>query len=354
MREIKKTSCGSFYIGELPEGCKLCMEGKKLVLFVTGVCKHSCEYCTVSESRFGKDEVWANEKKVLKPTDIIDEANISSAAGAGITGGEPLLVQQRVIEYIKLLKKTFGNKFHIHLYTSGLLDTELKDVATALQSAGLDELRVHHNMELIKVAKSLSGWKVGMEIPVFPNEEEKICKLIADLETAGADFINLNELEFSDRNLKWLEERGYKLRDDSLTAVEGSAETAQKVLKWAAEHTNKISIHFCTAELKLNCQLRNRLRNRAKNIKKIFERISDDGFIIKGVIFGDLNEIERFLEENKISKKNYFTNAQKGRVETSEHIAKLLAKKTNKFKIAVVEEYPCAEPWDFELTPLNY
>ncbi|MEM5785332.1 MAG: radical SAM protein [Candidatus Aenigmatarchaeota archaeon] len=354
MRKISKTPCNSMFIGELTDGCKLCIKGEKLVLFVTGKCNVNCEYCTVSEKRYGKDEVWANEKKVERDEDIINEAKICSSSGAGITGGEPLIELERTIKYIKLLKQKFGKKFQIHLYTSGILENP-EEVCKKLNEAGLDELRIHSNKEFVKVARKWKNWKVGMEIPVFPGKENDIIDLIKFLEEIGADFINLNELEFSDRNIEFFKKQGFELREDSLTAVKGSIETAEKILEWAKENTNKINIHFCTASLKLNCQLRNRLINRAKGIKKPFEKISKDGFIIKGILFdAKIEDILNFLKSEKISEKNYFVNKDKNRVETSEFIAKILVKKKPNFKIAIVEEYPSADPWDFELTPLNY
>ena len=71
---------------------------------------------------------------------MIQEARYIDATGAGITGGDPLLVWKRVETYISLLKNTFGDSFHIHMYTSGLKNTEY---IPDLIKAGLDEIRFH-------------------------------------------------------------------------------------------------------------------------------------------------------------------------------------------------------------------
>ena len=101
----------------LAKGCILCNEGAKMVLFVTGRCHRSCWYCPLSTERKGKDVVFANERKIDSPDQIIAMAESMSALGTGITGGEPLLCLDRVTEYARLLKKHFGQDHHIHLYT---------------------------------------------------------------------------------------------------------------------------------------------------------------------------------------------------------------------------------------------
>jgi len=62
-----------------------------------------------------------------------------SALGTGVTGGEPLLVLDRVVEYASLLKEHFGPDHHIHLYTA------LRRTAHARMPAGgwVDEIRLH-------------------------------------------------------------------------------------------------------------------------------------------------------------------------------------------------------------------
>ncbi len=341
--KLIKTKGESLSIGGITRGCRLCIEGKKLVLFVTGVCNQRCWYCTISRGRWLKDQVWANEKLVKKDSDLIEEAKLSNAMGAGITGGEPTLKLKRVVHYIKLLKKNFGKKFQIHMYScgKGVKPSDLKK----LHEAGLDEIRFHLNREIVKEALKYD-WKVGMEVPVILKSEKELCKLVDYLESVGADFLNLNELEFSDRNVKPMMNRGYKLRKDSMTAVGGSEETALKVLKYASK--KRLRVHYCTAALKMNYQLRNRLKRRAKNIKRDFEKVTKDGFLLKGTIYG--RNLKKLASDLKIPKKMYVI--RRGRIETSVEMARMVAKKI-KNKVAVVEEYPSAEPWDFEVTPLN-
>ncbi|MEK6823280.1 MAG: radical SAM protein, partial [Nanoarchaeota archaeon] len=139
---LAKTPYHSWRTGPLAKGCRLCVRGEKLVLFVTGLCAQRCFYCPISEHKFGKDVVYANEWRVedpAHPRELLEEARLTRASGAGITGGDPLANVDRCCSYIRLLKRTFGKAFHIHLYTPLRLVT--KERLAKLAKAGLDEIR---------------------------------------------------------------------------------------------------------------------------------------------------------------------------------------------------------------------
>src|SRR5438128_1551117 len=88
-----------------------------MVLFVTGLCSFHCFYCPVSDEKMYKDVVFADEKRVTRDEDVLEEAHAIQATGAGITGGDPLDAVERTCHYIRLLKHEFGRRFHTHLYT---------------------------------------------------------------------------------------------------------------------------------------------------------------------------------------------------------------------------------------------
>ncbi|MEE8403557.1 MAG: radical SAM protein, partial [Candidatus Hydrothermarchaeaceae archaeon] len=196
-----------------PEGCKLCMRGAKLVLFVTGLCKRECYYCPISEKRGGKDISWANEAAVTSPEDVINEAERMRALGAGVTGGEPAVRLERALEYMRLLKEHF-DPFHIHMYTAEPLD---KASLERLREAGLDELRFHLLEPSIwnGVERAVSlGIETGIEVPAIPGHDASIIKIAKRLKAAGGSFLNLNELEFSDTNAAEFKKRGYMLKSE--------------------------------------------------------------------------------------------------------------------------------------------
>ena len=136
---LYKNKDGSLY-NYLSKGCLYCKNGSKMVLFITGLCNHNCFYCPISNEKKNKDITYANEKIINNKKDILLVAKEMDAEGTGITGGEPLLKIKKVIQYIKLLKKNFGEKHHIHLYTSIPVS---KNILLKFSKIKLDEIRIH-------------------------------------------------------------------------------------------------------------------------------------------------------------------------------------------------------------------
>ena len=341
MRNIKDTTANSSFIGSLPKGCRMCIRGEKSVLFLTGICKRDCFYCPLSEQRKEKDIMWINEKEVKKDSDIIDEIKRCGSKGVGITGGEPLNDIKKFCRYVRLLKQEFGKDFHIHAYTSKT--TLNKEEIEQIESSGLDALRFHvFNIEKLKLEKK-PYFQTAIEIPVMPKDEERLKKLIKDADSM-IDYINLNELEFSDTNAEAMIKKGFSLRDNEDYAVAGSIDTGINLLEYAAKNTKDISVHLCTASTKYDYQYWNRLKKRAKNIKEPWETVTKEGLIRKGVIIGQLDTINMHLPKNTFKKTG-------GRIETSVSNAKKAAKAG--IKSAVVLQIPTDDSFDFELTPLN-
>ena len=140
---MEKTKYYSYKNNQLTKGCQLCVEGKKLVLFITGLCNKSCWYCPLSEEKYKKDVQFANERTINTDQDLIEEAKTMQACGVGITGGDPLKRLDLTLHYITLLKTKFGQNFHIHLYTSP--ESITKEILERLEL--LDEIRLHPDLE---------------------------------------------------------------------------------------------------------------------------------------------------------------------------------------------------------------
>jgi len=323
---IFRTNFDSFCLHNtkaLPKGCELCTEGKKVVLFITGLCQRRCAYCPLSWKRAYLDKIWANEKECKNIRDALKETALSNAAGAGITGGDPLLVLERTLKYTRALKKHFGKTFHIHIYLP--TDNVTPQALHKLKTAGIDEVRFHPKFlqqnlieEISKIAAArrfFSRSQVGCEIPAFPDKLEET-KRFVDAVQSYIGFLNINELEAGDSNTVFIS-RHYKLRDDYI--VRGSKEAALKLLSYIATKHYKPKVHFCTASTKSNYQFRNRLRRRIINIAGPYDMVNDY-ILLRAALYSD--ELKPgFDYEKKLSK---ITASQKT------HLYKQLRKKRHK------------------------
>ncbi|MFX1534647.1 MAG: radical SAM protein [Promethearchaeota archaeon] len=270
-------------IGKLPQGCQLCRKGEKTTLFITGICSGGCFYCPVSEER-RTDMQYANERPIQTQKELLEEIDVSQSRGVAITGGEPLLKKERVQTYATALKETFGEKFHIHLYTQGITGK-----FEGLEHL-IDELRIHpknsDHLRQILVETELFP-VVGVELPAIPGNEQYIIGVAKVLANYRPDsFLNLNELEISETNYRALIKRGFQRKKQSLAAVQGSKQTAKEILAWIGKFTS-LNAYYCPASIKDAVQLPNRLFLRAQNVAEEFDLIEDKppnrGLLIRGV-----------------------------------------------------------------------
>ncbi len=347
---VKKTSFDSYCLGNcnnVTEGCKHCVLGKKLVLFISGKCSRNCWYCSLSNKRKNKDIMWANERecKIGDVNAVIEEVRASNADSAGITGGDPLLFLDRTIKYATALKKEFGKKFHIHVYLPLTLVTPEK---LEKLSKCIDEVRFHPNflaqgkeemqndMEKIKIACSF--WKrenMGIEMPCFPEKKKEILEFIRSIDPY-IGFANLNELEISETN-DALINKHYNLNDDSYT-IRGSKPAGIWILGQCEKLKVKAKVHFCSANTKNSYQYQNRLK--LHNILP-FGHKTNEGTVI-------------YLVTKKLPlgiKTGYFIDKQKNQVILSEKLASILLKKG--VKIRRIEEHPTSDRESVEEEDIN-
>lgn len=353
MNEVKQTGSGSFYT-YLSEGCRLCQMGAKMVLFVTGVCPRDCFYCPVSTER-RKDATFANERAVSCDQDIIEEARLMDALGTGITGGETLLVPERVLHYIKLLKSEFGHGHHIHLYTSiapGM------DMISRLAEAGLDEIRFHppasmwNELDMSPYAASIEHATqckiaVGIEVPAIEGIET-----VAAFAREKGCFLNLNELEFSESNAGAMKLKGFVLEGDISNAVAGSMELARNMIS----EVSVGKVHFCSSTYKDAVQLRERLARIARNTARAFDEITEEGTVVYGrILCNDENtaqEVTGLLIEEGVPSEMIETKDCS--VETAwwilEDIADMV--RENARDLSIIERYPFENGFVVEKMPL--
>lgn len=334
---------GSFH-NYLPPGCEICRQGASLVLFVTGVCTRGCFYCPLSVERRGREIIFANERIVSSPEDILEEARAIDALGTGITGGEPLLRLDLVLDTIRMLKRNLGSEHHIHLYT-GIVPGE--SVLSKLREAGLDELRIHPDPEqedvrlvgALKSARDL-GIEAGVEIPAIAP-----APWIAEAVRSAGAFLNINELEFSETNADMLRARGFRVDPNSCAAI-GSESIARSFMYYG------IKLHYCSSVFKDSVQLRERLKRRAERIRRAFDIVSDDGTLLTGIILApDLQAAIRVLENLGVPESMYEL-ADNG-IEIAAWILEEIADAVRQIgSPQIVERYPTEDGLVVERIPL--
>ncbi|MBT3297678.1 radical SAM protein [archaeon] len=378
----------SFHLGNVSEGCKRCIKGEKLVLFITGKCAQQCYYCPVSEHKFGHDKIFADEWEIEDNEqgwkNLVKEVKLINAKGAGITGGDPLCVLERTCKYIKRMKEQFGKDFHVHLYTP--LKLINKEVLVKLNESGLDEIRFHPDLDDDKLWDKLLlakdfVWDIGIEIPCVPGKEFEIKKLIDFVaEHDIIKFFNLNELERSDTSVEHysLPNDQFPTIDQISYAIQGSKELAELFVNHVNEKNYDFTIYFCTAKLKDGTQLTNRLKRRAKSLAKLpYNKLTDEGTLIKGVIYLEelkpgfdykeklvqlsseykgkllekLNEQKDLIEKTIKRTNQIFIDEKKFRLLCSLKILEKNVKKIKKINLipAIVEEMPTEDAMELEI-----
>lgn len=362
-RPLRVLPMASSYRGALSPACEQCKEGRKMVLFVTGLCRFRCFYCPVSERRNQKDVVYANERRVERDDDVLEEARAIGAAGTGITGGDPLGVIDRTEHFVRLLKREFGPSHHIHLYTHEPNAEKLERLARA----GLDEFRLHipHYLwgpltagggayrDVLARAPSW-GIRRGVEIPVLPEKEAELRRLLVALDEVGVDFVNLNELEFSETNEEKLHGRGYELDPRNGWGVRGSRAVAERIVR---ETRLRVPVHYCSSRFKDGVQLKQRLLRRAERTAPRFARTTADGTIVFGVVeagpTADLARLgDRIARLARLPSSGYRLDFGRRRVELA---AARLRRVAPRLRVPAfeVEVYPTADALEVERTPLN-
>ena len=334
-----------------------------------------CDYCPLSETRREIDYMYANERRV----DIGDwnavneEARAMNATGAGITGGDPVMARERVLEGIKILKKEFGDDFHLHMYTSIPFKSEW---AIDFASAGLDEIRFHFlNLESEKYRETISacsksGMLTGVELPCEPDKEKELMNLLEDLRGMDVDFLNLNELEITVGNHDNMELRGFNLSTEITAGAAGSAElsTAMRDRVMAAQLglpdpidgitrlPYGFHLKFCTATYKDSGQLRRRFIRRGEHTIAPHETLTDDGTLIFGALSSTPDEqndwINEICKETGLPSRFLYWDELNSRIEMPLVVAEDIADIVDA-DVSIVEVTPTYERMELTVVFLN-
>ena len=335
-----KTKFESFCNPDVCKGCKSCVKGEKLVLFIGGKCSRNCWYCSLSKNRKNSPKAYANERPIKNSKELIKEATESNAKGAGITGGDPLVYFKKTMKYAKALKKKFGKKFHIHIYLPLNLVTEKKLLKL---NKYIDEIRFHpsflidnskHEEELdkIKLASKIFGKQnTGIEVPMIPDKKKEIYNLIKELKD-HISFANLNEFELSETNFDIMTKK-HTFNEDTYT-IRNSITTGKSIIKKATKEKLKVKVHLCTARTKDCYQYINRLLKH--NILPFGNRTDEGTVVYFSHYYNKLSPAKKQIK--KLTKNFYVDKPNKRIIINMDDVLKVY--ENSEAKLVRTEEHP--------------
>ena len=238
------------YHNQISDGCKLCGLGQWSCLFITGKCNASCFYCPTTQQA---DHVPTTQNLSFDNAQAYAEyVNHFNFKGVSFSGGEPLLYFDRVLDYLKQVRKKCRPETYVWMYTNGILAETQK--FRKLAAAGLNEIRFDigatgYSLEKVKLAKGIIP-NVSIEIPAVPEQKERVIRLLPEMIEAGVTNLNLHQLRLTKHNVRNLSKRNYTYIPAEQPIVLESELAALEILTYAREHSLDIGINYCSFHFK--------------------------------------------------------------------------------------------------------
>ncbi|MBW2181334.1 MAG: radical SAM protein, partial [Deltaproteobacteria bacterium] len=191
------------YIGDLSPGCLTCINGTWSCIYINGLCTKNCFYCP--QDRKIKKERSPLTDEHIKFNSVDDYINYLKRypfEGIGFSGGEPLLVFTKLMDYIKEIRRNFGSTHYVWIYTNGDLINEER--LNLLDKAGLNEIRFDasaNGYDLKSIKQAVKHIKtVSIEIPAIPEDLEFIKSHLKEFEEIGVKHLNIHQLMMTKHN----------------------------------------------------------------------------------------------------------------------------------------------------------
>lgn len=242
--------------GPLSPGCEICAEGTWSCLFVNRVCNAPCFYCPIDKRIHGDEPPNASGFVFDDPDEYCDYVERFGFRGVGMSGGEPFLALPKALAFLNALRARFRQNLYIWLYSNGILATESK--LNALADAGLDEIRFDisaHDYDLSAVTMAVGILpRVSVEIPMIPEDEDRLRSLIPELEHLGVAHLHLHQLTANEASYSRFQDRGYTFLHQPEFAVLGSEAAALRIIAYTSEYHPALSVQYCSRPYKKQVQ----------------------------------------------------------------------------------------------------
>jgi pyruvate formate-lyase activating enzyme-like uncharacterized protein len=270
--------------------------------YINHLCTRNCFYCL--QDRSIKEECESRTDRIVfkDPAKYILFLKAFQIQGVGFSGGEPLLVLDRLLAHIAAIRQEFGDSLYLWMYTNG--DLADRSVLKKLREAGLNEIRFDlsarkYDLGPVSLSKEYIP-TVTVEIPAIPEDFDLLKDLLGEMESAGVNFLNLHQLMANECNYKALRQRNYHFLHQDQIPVFESELCALKLLMFAREHQVQLPINYCCSAYKNRFQGRDVRKRQSRVILKGFEEITNAGYIRSFRVLDSTDKIKslvRRLEE---------------------------------------------------------
>ena len=293
------------WINQISKGCELCGKGEWSCLFITGRCNANCFYCPATQN--SDDTPMAQQLSFENSEEYANFINYFNFKGCSFSGGEPFLVFEKLVEFLKTIRKKCSPDLYIWMYTNGILGIE--DKFKKLKSIGLNEVRfdigaTNYEIETIKRASGIIE-NITVEIPMDPDKTDLIKDLIPQLEKIGVTNLNLHQMRLTKHNANKLLQKKYTFLHGEHPTVLESELAALEIINFVDSNHHKIGVNYCAFQYKTRFQ---KAGYRSKILSKVNEidEVTENGYILK-----------LYKSENSISEINNFnTHSIRNLIET--------------------------------------
>ena len=282
--KVQSAAGGSkLYTGFLSRGCLHCIEGDWACNFINRLCNRDCFFCKRSHRVITEEpeaETWGFF--FPGPSAHITYLKTFNIGGVSFSGGEPLLVKDRLLKHIIAVRKEFGESVYIWMYTNG--DLADREILEQLRDAGLEEIRFNiaareYDLTPVVLAKEFIP-VVTVEIPCIPEDHEQLKALLPVMQDIGINFLNIHQLTVEEQNCRDLIQREYHFTGvyPGISIFESEI-CALKLLLHASDSGIKLPINYCASIYKHRYQGRGFRRQRASAFPRGYEELTDTGYL---------------------------------------------------------------------------
>jgi|WetSurMetagenome_2_1015567.scaffolds.fasta_scaffold01393_13 uncharacterized protein len=285
------------HCGDLSPGCSICGNGGWGCNFINRLCNRNCFYCPQDRSIMAESEPQTDGIFFKSPSEHIFFLKTFQIKGVGFSGGEPLLVLDRLLAHIKEIRREFGDSIYLWVYTNG--DLADRDSLEELGQAGLNEIRLDlsargYDLSPIYLMKKHIP-TVTVEIPAIPEDFERVKNLLAKMERMGVDFLNLHQLHASENNYRALCKRNYHFVHDPSISVFESELMALKLLAFAREFRIELPINYCSSVYKRRFQGHDHRTRFASIVMNGWEEITEAAYIRSFRVLDSTDKINKLV-----------------------------------------------------------